>query len=47
MLKQKKRVKPLNVEELEDYVLNRNRHYMFYTNATIARVMEATEEEKE
>ena len=47
ILKQKKRVKPLNLLELENYVSHMNMHYMFHTNAQIARTLEATDDEKD
>ncbi|CDW79060.1 UNKNOWN [Stylonychia lemnae] len=46
-LRQKRKVKSLNMLQMDDYVMALNMHHQFYTNASLVRVLDATEEERD
>jgi len=42
-----KRVKPLDVHYMDDYISRMHMHYMSYTNAAIIRHLQVTQDEKD
>eukprot|EP00347_Sterkiella_histriomuscorum_P015754 403355807 len=46
-LKQKKRIKPMDMIQLDDMLSNMNQHHLFTTNTMLVRVLDATQDEKD